>query len=329
MVEMMIAIFIFSVITTALFSIIPSLYKIDRYALQQTSAVDEARRGMKTMLRELREAGSGENGAYMIELAMPNELIFYSDIDQDNKIERIRYFLGEISTNEIEQDIVNYDDGGNGVVVFSDFLQGDLNGAQLQIGVEGDLGSSNENIGLVIDGNSVNSFCTQSSSCSDCTGYFQDIKIIDVTEYAQDDYMEIWLNSSSRVNDFCDWQHTNHSFIGNLTLSIDQEVAGFDQEFQKGVIEPSDDIIPEYILDNEAISAISHYIQNRVDSPTKSVFYYYDRNGDEVLNTQDNLEQISLIKLKLIVNVDSGTKPNDYYLESKVKLRSLSLDDEE
>jgi len=329
LIETLVAISILGIISVALFSIIPSLYEADRYAIQQTSAVDEARRGIKVMLREIREARSGQDGSYMIEHASGNKLIFYSDIDQDDKTERIRYFLGDVSGSENIQDVVNYDDGGNSLVVFENFTFGQINSAQLQIGVEGDLGSSSEYIDITIDGYNMGRFCDSYNDCQDCAGYFQDIKSFDVIDYILDDRLEIWLDSRYNVNDFCDWQHNNHSFIGNLVLTLVQEVVGSDNQFQKGTIDPTNDLIPEYDLEEEKLSIISNYVQNKIDTPQKNVFYYYDVDGNEIENPQENLEKISLIKLKLIINVNQNIKPNDYYLESKVKLRALQLDDEQ
>jgi len=329
LIETIVAIFVIGVITTALFSIIPTLYETDRYAVQQTSAVDEARRGMKIMLRELREMRAGQDGSYMIESASDTEIVFYSDIDQDEKTERVRYFLGEISDNEQHLECVSYSDGGQCTVVFDDFSEGEITNAQLRIGSEGDLGASNEEIDIYLDGTYVGRLCNYSGECTDCVGYFQDIQNYDVDAYIQDRRLEVRLDASYRVNDFCDWKYSNHSFIGDLTLSWDQEIAGFDQKFQKGIIEPTDDLVPEYVLEEEEVSSLSHYVQNQIDTPSKKVFTYYDIEGNEITDPQDNLERISLIGIKLIINVNSERKPNDYYLESKVKIRALSLDDEE
>jgi prepilin-type N-terminal cleavage/methylation domain-containing protein len=327
-VEMLVAIFIFAVITTALFSIIPTLYRADRYALQQTAAIDEARRGMKTMLRELREASPGQDGSHMIELAMPNELIFYSDIDQDDKTERIRYYLGEGSHMSITDECVVYNSGGGCWVTMDNYYQGEASNFLLTVRVEGDLGSGSECISLYVDNHLVGRPCYGSGLCSDCAGQWSDVILYDVNDYAQDNHLRLLSDARSNVHNHCDWRFPQHAAITEFTLTWDQTIPGADREFKKGIIDPTDDDIPEYNEDDERTSSISNYIQNAINSPQKSVFYYYDEEGNEIADPQNNLEQISLIKLKLIVNVNIEESPKDYYLESKVKLRSLILNDE-
>lgn len=60
-------------------------------------SVDEANSNISIMARELRNAKTGENGAYPLELAGDNEIVFYSDYDYDGEVDRIRYTrLGEL-----------------------------------------------------------------------------------------------------------------------------------------------------------------------------------------------------------------------------------------
>lgn len=55
--------------------------------------VEETNRAVSTMVREIRNARPGDNGAYALELANDQELVFYSDIDLDNQTEKVRYTL--------------------------------------------------------------------------------------------------------------------------------------------------------------------------------------------------------------------------------------------
>lgn len=88
---MTLAIFIFALI--AVTGIIAQIYRTYNYTFQQSAAINSARRGVETMLKEIREAQTGDNGSYMIESASDFEFIFYGDIDKDASVERIRYFL--------------------------------------------------------------------------------------------------------------------------------------------------------------------------------------------------------------------------------------------
>jgi len=53
--------------------------------------VDQANTAITPMIREIRTARAAQTGSYTIELANANEIIFYSDYDNDNDTERIRY----------------------------------------------------------------------------------------------------------------------------------------------------------------------------------------------------------------------------------------------
>lgn len=66
----------------------------------QLIGVDEANRNISALVRELRNTRTGENGAYPLESALDQEIIFYSDIDKDNLVEKIRYFLSGSQLNK-------------------------------------------------------------------------------------------------------------------------------------------------------------------------------------------------------------------------------------
>ncbi len=70
-------------------------YKTYYYTFQQTQAINEAKWGIETISKELKEAKEGHNGSFQLEKADDFELIFYSDVDKDNQVERVRYFLEE------------------------------------------------------------------------------------------------------------------------------------------------------------------------------------------------------------------------------------------
>lgn len=48
---------------------------------------------LRVMVTELRSMGPGENGAYPIALAGSDTLTFYTDVDNDQTFEQVRYFL--------------------------------------------------------------------------------------------------------------------------------------------------------------------------------------------------------------------------------------------
>jgi prepilin-type N-terminal cleavage/methylation domain-containing protein len=93
LIESLVAISIFVIALAATMGFILGLYKANSYTFQQAQAIEEARNGVQTMVREIREAKAGDDGSYIIEKADDYEFIFYSDIDKDGQTERVRYFI--------------------------------------------------------------------------------------------------------------------------------------------------------------------------------------------------------------------------------------------
>jgi len=84
---------IFALAMALLISFVIYVYRAYGYNFEQIAAINEARKGIETMVREIREARYGDDGSYPLEEAGNFQFIFYSDIDKDAYIERVRYFL--------------------------------------------------------------------------------------------------------------------------------------------------------------------------------------------------------------------------------------------
>lgn len=67
-------------------------------AFNSYSQVDDSNFIVSGFVRDLRTARSGGNGAYALELADDNQIIFYSDVDFDGEVEKVRYFLENSTT---------------------------------------------------------------------------------------------------------------------------------------------------------------------------------------------------------------------------------------
>lgn len=93
LIETIAVIAITSLVFAAVSWAIISFYRANGYIIHQAYAVDSARKGIEVMTREIREAAYSDTGAYPIVSADSSEFIFYSDIDRDSSIERVRYFL--------------------------------------------------------------------------------------------------------------------------------------------------------------------------------------------------------------------------------------------
>ena len=67
-------------------------------------------------------------------------------------------------------------------------------------------------------------------------------------------------------------------------------------------------------------------MQNSDDTPSKSVFKYFDENGQEITESPARPEQTKLMRVSLIININPQRKPDDYLLQSEVQLRNLKLE---
>lgn len=93
LVEVVVVVAITSVVGLALSSMILYTYRTNTYIYQQSAATDNARRGLEFALQNLREATTGADGSYPVSVAATSSVTFYSDVDVDGSVERVRYFL--------------------------------------------------------------------------------------------------------------------------------------------------------------------------------------------------------------------------------------------
>jgi len=93
LIETITTIVVFSIAILAISAFILHFYRTSSYDLNQTYALNSARKGMETIIKEIREMTYSDTGAYPIEEAENQSLSFYSDIDRDSNIEKVRYFL--------------------------------------------------------------------------------------------------------------------------------------------------------------------------------------------------------------------------------------------
>lgn len=91
--EVLVVIAVTGIVGVALNSMIFNFYRSNAYLLQQTSAVDSATRGLRTSFEELRQATYGEDGSYPIQSAATSSITFFSDVDNDGSVEKIRIYL--------------------------------------------------------------------------------------------------------------------------------------------------------------------------------------------------------------------------------------------
>ena len=315
LVESLVVIAVFALLMGAVTAFVFMAYRSYGYAFQQAVAINDARKGIEMMAKEIREARSGDDGHYPLEKADDKELIFYSDIDKDGNTERVRYFLGTVSSGQQIQECVSFDDGGSCNVSFSGFLNGTLQTAEVKVSVEGDLGWSQEYVDIYADGTYLGRVCR--TGCADCAGIWQGDEVFNVTDQASDGNIQFIAQANDKVNSVCDWQEPNHSIKVKFELSWTENLPSGNSEFKKGVVDPIGDP-PRYYLDQEKVWIISSYVRN---SPP--IFKYYDANGNEITDYPSRLIDTKLIKLFLVVDVDPNRSPSPVELETVVQLRNL------
>jgi type II secretory pathway pseudopilin PulG len=92
-VETIILISVFTVVLIVLMSSILFFYKANNFNVEQAFAVSTARKGVEIMVSNIREATYADDGAYPIFNISSTTMTFFSDIDNDDSVERIRFFL--------------------------------------------------------------------------------------------------------------------------------------------------------------------------------------------------------------------------------------------
>lgn len=93
LVETIVTVALSAIVMSAMYYFIIQGFKLQEFSLEQSQAISHARKGIETMIKEIRETQIADNGAYPIDTAEDFLFIYYSDIDKDNSIERVRYFL--------------------------------------------------------------------------------------------------------------------------------------------------------------------------------------------------------------------------------------------
>lgn len=148
--ETLAVIAILSMVGVALSVSIVQGFRGNAYVFEAASSVDNARRGVTTALQNLREASYAQDGAYPIASAATSTVTFYSDVDQDGPVEKVRMYLTNGTlyrsvTNptgnpptytgqpEVIQTVVGYVRNGTSTPLFTYF---DASGAQLSAPVD-------------------------------------------------------------------------------------------------------------------------------------------------------------------------------------------------
>lgn len=93
MVEMVISIAIFSVISLVVSSFAKDVFSLNYFLQGSLNAQIDSQHIVKVMITELREAGPSVLGAYPIAVASSSSITFYSDVNNDGLKDKVRYFV--------------------------------------------------------------------------------------------------------------------------------------------------------------------------------------------------------------------------------------------
>lgn len=316
LIETLVTVIVFTLMMGVVAALVITLYRTQNYTWEQSLAIEEARTGIDIMAREIRGVTMGDDGSFPIEKADDKEFIFYSDIDGDGAIERVRYFLGTVNSGNQSQECQTSSAGGTCSVNFSNFLQGTLTSAQVKVSLDGDFGASNEYAAISADGNNLGNVCQ--SGCSDCPSTWQGTTTFDASNQAIDDTISFLADASLRVGPICP-----HAMKAKFELSFTEDLEGLEHEFRKGVIEPQEGQSGEvsYPLDQESIQIITSFVRN-----APPIFTYFDENGNEIIENPARLIDTKMMKLYLVINVTPERPPQDFDLETYVQLRNLKTE---
>lgn len=93
--ETLVVIAMLATVGIALSGAIQYFYQKNAFLLEQTVALDSARKGILDTVHSIRQASYGSDGAYPISSVGTSTITFYSDLDNDGIVERVRYYLSD------------------------------------------------------------------------------------------------------------------------------------------------------------------------------------------------------------------------------------------
>lgn len=105
LIETIVAIFVFAILIVGVAALTSGVLVGSQKQAGILEASDRARKVAFGIINELRNAQTGNNGAYPLVLAEDDEIVFFSNPDRDSSIERVRYYL---QNNNLYKGVVQY-----------------------------------------------------------------------------------------------------------------------------------------------------------------------------------------------------------------------------
>lgn len=131
LIELLMSVFLFVGLIAVMATMFNYFFDSYYFASNINRNVDQAKFAVDRMSTEIREARKSEEGAYPLEIAGDSEIAFYSDVDNDSRVERVRYFL---DGTELKRGLIEpgappnmYDPVTESVRVISDYVKNGAN----------------------------------------------------------------------------------------------------------------------------------------------------------------------------------------------------------
>jgi hypothetical protein len=91
--EVLISMAIFVLAILGITIMVQMSYHYYNFIFNQAEIVSNVQKSINELSKEIREMRQADTGAYNLEEAAANEIIFYSNLDSASDVERIRYFI--------------------------------------------------------------------------------------------------------------------------------------------------------------------------------------------------------------------------------------------
>lgn len=93
LIEVVVSVGIIAIIMVVISQSVIYFYRANRVTFEESFQIRSAQKGMEVLVKDLREATYGDNGAYPLGAIATSTLTFYSDVDRSAPVERITYKL--------------------------------------------------------------------------------------------------------------------------------------------------------------------------------------------------------------------------------------------
>ena len=109
LIELLVVIFCFSLIIWGMVGLISNLFTVYNQQSGLLSDQDQARKLAYQIAFELRNGQTASNGAYVLDTAAAQQIIFYTNIDSTPAVERVRYY---VQSGQLWKGVIYYNGSG-------------------------------------------------------------------------------------------------------------------------------------------------------------------------------------------------------------------------